>query len=186
MKHAILLTATVLLLGCGPKKAEQFQANDSGKRADTVSVSIVHYSAGKKVGVNRPDEHYLIIQKYSDSTEYSYKVKNHEVSKATGIKATRFHSTDSMRHWRIKIPLVDKRLFIINNEEIDVLKYYYDDKDAYDDESYLYFNDDMGIILIDSKAWYDTQVVFEDKSDKRRLLIEQIKADTTGFYFRRE
>lgn len=74
--------------------------------------------------------------------------------------------------------LISNQEFEINDRKIKIYKYYYDREKSADEESYIYYNPNIGLIAIYNLGWFSFDFFnYESTSG----LLEKFKADTTGF-----
>ncbi len=62
-------------------------------------------------------------------------------------------STDSVLFWNDVCTLIDRKLYINNNDSIEIFKYEYDLANAIDEEYYLYCNSSIGLIGLLNYPW---------------------------------
>jgi len=74
--------------------------------------------------------------------------------------------------------LISSQEFDISGDKIKIYKYYYDRENSEDEESYIYYNSEIGLIAIYNLGWLSFDY-FNNKSTSG--LLEYFKADTTGF-----
>ena len=74
--------------------------------------------------------------------------------------------------------LISIQEFDLSERKIKIYKYYYDKEKSADEESYIYYNPEIGLIAIYNLGWFSFDFFnYESTSG----LLEKIKADTTGF-----
>ena len=73
---------------------------------------------------------------------------------------------------------LEKKLFKYNNTEIEIYKYDYDVPNSEDEESYIYYNRDFGLIAWYNTPWLNLQYI---EYQKTIGLKEKFFADSTGF-----
>jgi len=74
--------------------------------------------------------------------------------------------------------LVTAQIFDLKNGKIEISKYYYDRDNSMDEESYIYYNPEIGLIAIYNLGWFSFDY-FDYNSTKG--LLEKFKEDKTGF-----
>lgn len=74
--------------------------------------------------------------------------------------------------------LISTQEFNIAKRKIKIYKFYYDRENSMDEESYIYYNPDIGLVGIYNLGWFSFDF-FEYESTSG--LLEKFKSDTTGF-----
>lgn len=111
--------------------------------------------------------------------------RTYEIYSELGIDSSFKFAIDPLTNIENKIiyfddtcELISAQEFNIAKRKIKIFKYYYDRENSMDEESYIYYNPDIGLIGIYNLGWFSFDY-FKYKSVSG--LLEKFKSDTTGF-----
>lgn len=176
----ILLLLLLIFIGCRQSANEGNKINDGSIPPETVHIR--HYSWLDSI--NEKLANILSIVKEKDTINYIYRrvdfpdsLYSYKISKEIGNDSV-------LKFLKSPVPLLDERFFEINGKQVSIAKYDYDKPGIVDEELYVYFNDNYGLILLKSRAWGDV-ISFEKKTSESKALFDFLDDDTTGFYKRR-
>ncbi len=74
--------------------------------------------------------------------------------------------------------LISTKTFGLKEQKIVISKYYYDRKNSSDEESYIYYNPEIGLIGIYNLAWFSFYYFSYESTEG---LLKKFMSDTTGF-----
>ncbi|MFB9080277.1 hypothetical protein ACFFLS_11710 [Flavobacterium procerum] len=113
-------------------------------------------------------ENYLITNRmFNFQIEYSNTFKQRvTIMQQNDCKIFIYHDMESGKNYSLKIlnnhniiyrgvqiKKVDSKFFKINNSSFDLTKYYFEDKKDYRRDSYLFINNENGIVFTESLNW---------------------------------
>ena len=121
----------------------------------------------------------VIFEKKCDGDSIYYKEVFYNTGRMSLIKAhtknrSKLYSSSGVSN------LIKTKRFIVNNKNFKIYKYLYDEKGGSDEEEVFFFNEHYGLLL---NFWlnegFPRSSEYDDISTE---LVQQILADTTGFY----
>lgn len=138
-------------------------------------VLLNHYHNDK---IFRTDTISLAKLTNNNTIKYLYKFQNDTL----GFSFEKYALNDSsINLFNLRYPLISTKNIMVNGENFKIEKYFYDEKDAVDEESSYFYNDSYGFLVIFNDGWSDLSFTLEYDSISK-ILIENILQDRTGFY----
>lgn len=144
MKKLIIFSLfCCVIFACGGKNESSIKEN--AYKNITIKTLYRDYKSKKKSA---------LYKKYKDSTNMVYEYKTLDNDSTYYFIITKDIANDSSIYlWGQVCKLVDSKTFSFKEKSIKVFKYFYDDKDAMDEEHNYFFTNEYGLVFSKSYAW---------------------------------
>lgn len=174
MKVVYLISIIIILDSCQTgTKDENIQTVEV---AGNSSVFIKRY--GSRSELKGIDSAVLKVTEFDNSKSYQYVPYDKPDSNMTFYEFRILENKDSLYYYQESCPLIDTMVYSIGKNAYRVLKYYYDEVNAIDEESIIYFTDEYGVLILFNEGWFMMAGIFEyDKISNQ--LVNMILADST-------
>lgn len=169
------LLIIVLFLGCVRRQSER------NNRLVLSNNRLVLYNDYHRNKIFKTDSIYLTETIKNDSIHYIYKLKAGDTLGYSFSKS--IDNDSSINIYGMKCPLISSKTFKIRNREFNILKYYYDEENSYDEETNFFFHQDYGLLVAFNVGWLILGYSMECDSISK-ILIDSIISDRTGFYLK--
>jgi len=143
IKQIIFSLICCLIFACGEKHEKSIK--ETAYRNITIKTLYRDYKSKKKS---------VLYKKYKDSINMVYEYKTLENDSTYYFLITKNIAKDSSIYlWGQDCKFVDSKIFNFKGKSIEVLKYFYDDKDSIDEEHNYFFTNEYGLVFSKSYAW---------------------------------
>ena len=123
----------------------------------------------------------LRVDKKNDTLIYFYRSILDSVDTYAFVFSRNKIYDSIIRIYENDCPLIEKKCITVENNEYEILKYYFDEKNLVDEEISYFINWKYGLLVCYDDAWKNlSYTISYDKISKQ--LIDSIKNDKTGFY----
>lgn len=178
MKTIYLIIVLFLLaaISCKQKKADVeknyrkllLKEYDSGKVFRADSLFLTKLASNDTVHFVYADS--IFSRKLMESGEKYY-----------GYSFKKLIPSDSVLYFDVASPLVAQKTFQVNGQPYTILKYDYDRKNSYDEESSFFYHKNYGTLVCFNDSW--SSLIYTIEYDQiSKALIDSILNDRTGFY----
>jgi hypothetical protein len=164
----ICFISTILIIGCNDKTTEHIEIRPFARR---------YFSTGDQL--NESIKATLIRSITRDSVRFSYTADSitFVFGENTKNESMLVYFNSIIPFYSI-VPLVDKKVFLTDGQQIEIRKYVYDDPNIVDEEESIFFIEDYGVIAIqnNSKSYF----LEFDKGGENQI-FKLLQQDTSGF-----
>lgn len=165
-KYILILINIAAIISCNNFKTDP---------ADKVLALYHRYSNDT---IYRTDSIHIDKLTNNKSIKYLYKYQN-DILRFSILKDATNDSSIILDN--VKCRLISTKEIMVKGARFEIKKYYFDDKNAWDEESSFFYNDNYGILLLFNEGWKNLKFSIEYDSISK-ILTENILQDTTRFY----